>query len=83
MKNAALKWLGMLAWGLTSLVAINEGLKPFIPGYDVFQSEFAMMNPQIMKVACAVILVSGLYSFALFCMAAAGHCGCSSCGGSC
>ena len=43
MKHVALKWLGMIAWGVTSLVAINEGLKAFGPGYDFFQSEFFMI----------------------------------------
>ena len=74
-----MKWVGLIAWLVSSLAAINLGLAPF--GFDFFQTQFIVMNPQFAAPICYLILASGLVSLALLIMACTGHHGCGKCNG--
>lgn len=73
------KILGLLAWLVTSLAAINIGLMPF--GYDFFKLPFVQNNlPQLVTPAYYIIGVAGVISLLLFFMSVASGgcmCGCA------
>ena len=82
MKGMFSKWIFMLSWVISALVAVNVGLAPF--GFDFFRTEFVLMNLYNLLVPIHyIILASGLISLALFVMSLSGHCGCGSCNGKC
>lgn len=78
MHNSLAKILGLVAWVVTALAAINVGLLPF--GYDFFKLPFVQNNiPQLVTPLYYLIGVAGVVSLVLFFMACTS--GCCMCGG--
>jgi len=72
MGNQFMKWLFMLSYLITALVAINVGLMPF--GYNFFQSDFVIMNlSRFIPLMHYIILLAGLVMFIGFIMCASGN----------
>ncbi len=81
MKGLLMKWVFMISWAISALVAINVGLAPF--GFDFFTTEFVLMNLyRFIAPIHYIILISGLISLGLFVMSCSGHCSCDKCNGS-
>lgn len=76
MHNSVAKILGMVAWVVTALAAINVGLMPF--GYDFFKLPFVQNSASWLPTYSYYIIgVCGVISLLLFFMAiAAGGCMC-------
>ena len=71
-KSPLMKAVGKAAWAVTALVAVSVGLTPF--GWNVMHGAFFVTKLAFMYY---VILLAGLVSFGMFCMACSGGC-CSS-----
>lgn len=75
-KSSVARFLGMVAWLITALNAVNEGLKPL--GYDFFKLNFVANDPRLSMILSYVVGVAGLLTLVWFFTAILGK-GCHCC----